>query len=818
MRLYDQQDVKMQLPNDQLFSNSRHLLLCCSYEDAIQQTVCPTCQSPLTRFCSKCSTMAQVAGQNQQISSTPPHTGTGDEDVNEEDVVIKLEHASCFDLPACLHNSNGAEDTAGDFSDDHEDEVSDWERIEAEDGDEDEGSAPDSDSMETESSQTSVHSDSVTVKRKPKLKNIVACCWCDVSFKSMRRMKSHMIKHTSVAWQQQHVSSTKSAPWSHTESEEDSTLHYEEAANSAPASTSGVKAFKCIFCSVFKKNVFHFTAHLHKHTDKDAFKCLRCEATYKSVTSLETHLRTHPPRSDDDDDETRRISHPHQCRICGLRFMRLGVLANHAEKHTEPNPFSCWKCQRAFQLLSDLTGHRCVPTEGQSEEMQSFPGFSSKGVSSQTYQGEMLLAHPEEVLRKQAEGEESLCSVEMPREESSGQQTLAPTEETSNPTKKLVAESRVPAPHDEHTTENAVLELQDKYSSGCLMPDTQEEHNSRYLVPETQDKHSAGDTTSGTQKEHSSGEAAMEHCEKRKQLKSGARRGRKTKKKQLLETDRRFQCPDCPSAFRSLATLKVHSQRHTGQNAFPCPQCDQSFTSNSKLLRHQEKDHWGSTPITCYECGKVLATQRSLEEHLRSHTGERPHVCDSCGERFKNRSALNRHRGKHKASYFKCSVCGAGYHYSAAYNAHMKTHATLKPHLCSTCGASFFLLRDLNEHVLKHGQKQFVCEHCGKAFYTKSSHKMHVMTHLGVKPFACELCNKSFVARNKLFIHHRRVHLGVKPYKCDICDASYAVVSRLNEHVRATHTNERPYKCSICDKTFAKSGCRQAHLRTHIKN
>ena len=809
--------------------------MCCSYEDTIQQPVCTTCHSPLTLVCSTCSSRAQALGQSQRISRTPPAVSTGD-----GDGIVKLEHANHHSLPGCSKDAeDAAEDAAGDSSYNTEDNVvSDWERMEAEEeGEEreaeeegDESSIADSGSVETESSETWDHAAprARAVKRTPdKLSDIVACCWCDVSFRTVRSMKSHVVQHTSVAWQRQRVSSAKSAPGPRSQTEEGSTLPSEEAAAAAaangapPAAAAGAKAFRCIFCGVRKNNVFRFTAHLHQHTDKAAFKCLRCGVTHKSVTSLETHLRAHPPKSDEED-EARRASHPHQCRICGLRFMHLGGLANHAEKHAEPNPFSCWKCLRAFQLLSDLTGHRCLPAGGrsESEDAQAFPGFVAEGVSLQQSQDETPLAHRGEVL-KQAE-EEHRFPAERPVEEAEGQRTWALTEAVSRMTEKPEAESRVPALHDEGaTTRDAVPESQSRYSSGCVVPDAQDDHSSGYTVPElTQAQHSAEDTTSGTQQELSSEEVSVERSEKSQQPKpeSGARRGRKRRKKQLQETGRQFRCPDCPSAFKSLATLTVHSQRHTGQKAFPCPQCDQSFTSDSKRLRHQEKDHWGSTPITCYECGKVVASQRSLDEHVRCHTGERPHACHTCGERFKNRSALNRHRGKHKASFFKCSVCGAGYHYSSAYSAHMKTHAAVKPHLCPTCGESFFQLRELSEHALKHGQKQFVCEHCGKAFYTKASHKMHALTHLGVKPFSCDVCGKSFVARNKLRVHHSRVHVGARPYGCHLCDAAYAVVSRLNEHIRATHTSERPYKCSFCDKTFAKSGCRQAHLRTHIKN
>lgn len=517
------------------------------------------------------------------------------------------------------------------------------------------------------------------------------------------------------------------------------------------------KSYKCVYCGSSFKKTLSLTKHLQKHFKTYAFKCCDCQSAFESLKELETHVHTFPHDfvQNDGGGKSSDDNRPHQCRICGMRFRYLGFLANHAARHTEPNPFWCSRCQHGFQFLSDLTGHKCRSVgEAHAEEAQTFQGFASSGISLEQVQGE---------------------DQSFPGCKSS--------------TFQCSAESK------------AVEEI---HEERCSTPGKEASHSGDSADSITQPPQKSCAT-----KEVAGNNTAEPEAGPRERSRGSVPRLRVSKK------DQPFQCPDCPSAFKYASGLKIHCQKHTGRNAFPCPQCQWSFPSKARMLAHQEKDHWGSTPFTCHHCGKVLKSMLLLDQHLRCHTGELPFQCRTCRQSFKSHTALSVHRRCHKEDCFRCRECGASFQDHSAYKLHMDEHAGVKPHLCSVCGAAFPQRTQLKRHMVRHGRKQVVCEHCGRAFFTNGEYRIHEMRHLGIKPFACQHCDMSFVQRGKLTRHHRSVHLRVKLFKCGLCPAAYSDTSRLNEHVRASHTNERPYKCPVCGKAFAKSGCRQAHLRIH---
>ena len=723
-----------------------------SYKDTLRQAVCSTCHSPLTQICSRCFGLVPSAAKEESSTHTPTIRERSDDEAGTsggESFSMDLEEAA--DETLTPHGGTSEQSTADNkkdvMGDNCGNEVADIG-----------GDAADTASLKGGRCGVSkAGGDSSGCEGG---KHLYMCAWCDVSFPSIQNMARHLAVHASLQWQRLHRPSTRqnqrrgkliSCCKELEDHQEDSARLSDEATQSSCGRKKA--SYKCLYCCASYKKTLTLTKHLQKHLKRYAFKCCDCESSFMSLKELETHVLTSPHDFVKSDvGGSSDYNRPHQCRICGMRFRYLGFLANHAEKHTEPNPFWCSQCQHGFQFLSDLTGHKCQATEEHSEQLQPFQGFSSDVISLEQVQGDKSFPCSKE------EMENIPCSEEKALDEMCEEQSSTPRNEA------------------DHSCDSA-----NKLTRLLQMKGTAEE---AVMVPESE---------AGPQNQS-----------------QGSTRRLKPSKK-----DQPYQCPDCPSAFKYASGLKIHSQKHTGQNAFPCPQCDQSFPSKKQMLMHQEKDHWGSTPFTCHECGRVLKSIMLLDQHLRLHTGELPFQCRICGENFKSHTALSVHRRSHKADCFRCRECGASFRDHNIYKVHMDEHSGFKPHLCSKCGAAFAQRTQLKKHLIKHGRKQFVCEHCGRAFYTSGEYKTHVMRHLGIKPFACEHCDMRFIRRDKLTRHHRSVHLQVKLFKCSLCAAAYSDVSRLNEHVRATHTNERPYKCPVCGKAFAKSGCRQAHLRIH---
>lgn len=82
--------------------------------------------------------------------------------------------------------------------------------------------------------------------------------------------------------------------------------------------------------------------------------------------------------------------------------------------------------------------------------------------------------------------------------------------------------------------------------------------------------------------------------------------------------------------------------------------------------------------------------------------------------------------------------------------------------------------------------------------------------------FSFQRCYR-FTKRHTLQ-NHEKIHTGEKNFICDICGKSFVVKSTLNYHL-LTHTDEKNHVCSICGKGFKTAQVlgKAALLRTTCK-
>lgn len=95
--------------------------------------------------------------------------------------------------------------------------------------------------------------------------------------------------------------------------------------------------------------------------------------------------------------------------------------------------------------------------------------------------------------------------------------------------------------------------------------------------------------------------------------------------------------------------------------------------------------------------------------------------------------------------------------------------------LCNICGQHFPFgqITQFNSHLLGHGDKNFKCDTCRKAFYTKKSLNIHVKIHVATKEFACEICGKTFARGVGLREHVKYVHMKEKEFPCEFCNKTF---------------------------------------------
>lgn len=133
---------------------------------------------------------------------------------------------------------------------------------------------------------------------------------------------------------------------------------------------------------------------------------------------------------------------------------------------------------------------------------------------------------------------------------------------------------------------------------------------------------------------------------------------------------------------------------------------------------------------------------------------------------------------------------------------------------CEFCPNIRFTRGQLRRHKTVHlGQRNYVCNTCGKRFAWKHSLLKHSVLHSGQAPFSCNQCGKLFSAAHHLQ-HHVKQHDVQRRYQCSKCDKVFAQPEELANH-DASHTGDETYMCNICAKCFVSKFELADHMRAH---
>ena len=114
--------------------------------------------------------------------------------------------------------------------------------------------------------------------------------------------------------------------------------------------------------------------------------------------------------------------------------------------------------------------------------------------------------------------------------------------------------------------------------------------------------------------------------------------------------------------------------------------------------------------------------------------------------------------------------------------------------------------------------KIYRCELCEYTCDRITRFEEHMTMHKGERNFICQTCGKGFLKKNTLRGHILWVHKE-KTIHCDYCDHVTSTVANLREHVRIMHThrNVKPFKCAYCDYHCLTAGNCRKHVAVRHK-
>ena len=264
----------------------------------------------------------------------------------------------------------------------------------------------------------------------------------------------------------------------------------------------------------------------------------------------------------------------------------------------------------------------------------------------------------------------------------------------------------------------------------------------------------------------------------------------------IAEWRRGVKCSSCCYVGYSALRLEQHLRKvHQEETTFDCKLCDFSCKWNREFYKHM-KGHYTGPPYRCGQCDYTCDRIQFILSHQMRHTDEKPFFCDKCSFRSRTRGNLLVHFRVHTGEKpYKCQFCDKRFAMKNTLDQHLATHREERPYLCDTCGFSTKYQSHLLSHKRIHTGNVFHCDHEGCTYFSprKSQLSAHMRSHLSIRTHICSTCGRAFIERSHL-IRHERIHLEDKPFKCDHCNYASTRRDKLKEHISKHHNQGQPEK------------------------
>ncbi|XP_062138483.1 zinc finger E-box-binding homeobox 1 [Drosophila sulfurigaster albostrigata] len=183
---------------------------------------------------------------------------------------------------------------------------------------------------------------------------------------------------------------------------------------------------------------------------------------------------------------------------------------------------------------------------------------------------------------------------------------------------------------------------------------------------------------------------------------------------------------------------------------FYCPNCGNCYSAAGSLKLHmraclRQRNEVSAEDRKCKVCSKIFNSVAYLKEHMMRHTGEQPFRCTRCYRKFVDESKYNTHMDSHKhqdkleaeaealaaqhggkkvvVKEFTCSFCAQN------FTVVFDVGQVKRRYACDACRDKYSNAEALRQHKQQVEEKrEFSCERCGRKFVFEGFLQRHLPT------------------------------------------------------------------------------------------
>ncbi|XP_016993353.2 zinc finger protein 771 [Drosophila takahashii] len=189
---------------------------------------------------------------------------------------------------------------------------------------------------------------------------------------------------------------------------------------------------------------------------------------------------------------------------------------------------------------------------------------------------------------------------------------------------------------------------------------------------------------------------------------------------------------------------------HSRNKTFYCPNCGNCYSAAGSLKLHmraclRQRNEVSAEDRKCKVCSKVFNSVAYLKEHMMRHTGEQPFRCTRCYRKFVDETKYSAHMESHKhqdkleaeavalaaahggkkvvVKEFQCAFC------SQNFTVVFDVGQVKRRYACDACRDKYSNAEALRQHKQQVEEKrEFSCERCGRKFVFEGFLQRHLPT------------------------------------------------------------------------------------------